>query len=171
MLFRAINNILDWAEEHLNLALAIFFTFCISLAIGITSCLYANTNLYFKNNKDFTFLEVIDGDTIAININTPKDSLSQAVLKDRILVRIRGIDTPELNSPNDFVRAKAFEAKQLVEARLKKGKRIYLKNVGRDKYFRLLADLEIDGKLIADELIYLGLAYKYDGGKKLNIWE
>jgi endonuclease YncB( thermonuclease family) len=46
------------------------------------------------------------------------------------------------------------------------GKKIVLKNVWRDKYFRLLATVEVDGKSVGDELIKAGLAVKYDGLNK-----
>jgi len=41
-----------------------------------------------------------------------------------------------------------------------------LHNLGRDKYFRVLADVMIDGKNLTDLLIKKGLGKPYDGGTK-----
>ena len=38
----------------------------------------------------------------------------------------------------------------------------------RGKYFRILADVYIDGKNLADDLIKAGHARSYDGGKRLG---
>lgn len=41
-----------------------------------------------------------------------------------------------------------------------------LRNLRRDKYFRLLADVEADSGDIASALIERGLAKPYEGGRK-----
>jgi micrococcal nuclease len=38
------------------------------------------------------------------------------------------------------------------------------------KYFRIAADIIIDGESLADMLIEAGMAIKYDGGKKSDKW-
>ena len=45
-------------------------------------------------------------------------------------------------------------------------KRIDLENIERGKYFRIIADIKIDGKSLTRYLLKNGLAYSYDGGKK-----
>lgn len=47
------------------------------------------------------------------------------------------------------------------------GKKIELYNLGRDKYFRLLASVKVGDIDVADFLIKKGLAKKYNGGKKV----
>jgi endonuclease YncB( thermonuclease family) len=62
----------------------------------------------------------------------------------------------------------AIKAREFVR-KMVTGKKIVLKNVWRDKYFRLLATVEVDGKSVGDELIKAGLAVKYDGLNKLHV--
>lgn len=45
---------------------------------------------------------------------------------------------------------------------------IELRNIQRSKYFRILADVYIDGVSLADNLIQSGHARPYDGGKRLG---
>jgi len=40
----------------------------------------------------------------------------------------------------------------------------------RGKYFRIVADVSIDGKSLAKSLINAKLAVIYDGGKKTKDW-
>ncbi|PIT99828.1 MAG: hypothetical protein COT74_08565 [Bdellovibrionales bacterium CG10_big_fil_rev_8_21_14_0_10_45_34] len=37
-------------------------------------------------------------------------------------------------------------------------------NVSREKYFRILADVFVDGNSLSAHLMKMGLAYSYDGG-------
>ena len=109
--------------------------------------------------KNFSVLKVLDGDTIVINIPNIPD-----VFGKEISVRIKGIDTPEKRTKNPREKELAFKAKARLES-LMKGK-IELKNVDRDKYFRLLADVYVDGQSVAEILIREGHARPYGGGKK-----
>ena len=58
----------------------------------------------------------------------------------------------------------------MVEDFLKDAERIDLKNMGRGKYFRIVADVYADGENLAEVLIDTGMAVRYDGGKKINKW-
>ena len=40
----------------------------------------------------------------------------------------------------------------------------------RGKYFRIVADVYVDGENLAEALIDSGMAVKYDGGKKNTSW-
>ena len=40
----------------------------------------------------------------------------------------------------------------------------------RGKYFRIAADVIVDGENLADQLIDACVAVKYDGGKKTHKW-
>ena len=50
---------------------------------------------------------------------------------------------------------------------LTSGKKIVLYNLGRDKYFRLLASVKVGNIDVAEYLIKKGLAKEYDGGSKV----
>jgi endonuclease YncB( thermonuclease family) len=47
---------------------------------------------------------------------------------------------------------------------------IELKNMQRGKYFRIVADVHVDDKNLADMLIENNLAVRYDGGTKIKDW-
>ena len=53
---------------------------------------------------------------------------------------------------------------------LKDAEQINLKNMERGKYFRIAADVYVDGESLADMLIEAGMAIRYNGGKKTHRW-
>jgi len=63
-----------------------------------------------------------------------------------------------------------LQSKELVADILKDAEQIDLKNIARGKYFRIVADVVVDGESLADELIEAGMAVPYDGGKKTYNW-
>ena len=56
-------------------------------------------------------------------------------------------------------------AKQFSVTQLRKAKRIELRNMKRGKYFRIVADVYVDGKSLGGMLIDHKLAVVYDGGR------
>lgn len=112
-------------------------------------------------------VRVYDGDTFFIDIEGV-----HPVFGDSIGVRIKGIDTPELRSgcvtkaQKMNERRAAIAAKVILERQLKHGNVITLHNIERDKYFRLLADVSVDGTDVTTKLLDAGLAVPYDGGTK-----
>jgi len=121
--------------------------------------LLASSNAYAY---EWEILRVVDGDTLEIkNECFPKEL--------KLSVRVLGIDTPEKGS-----RAKCEKEAKLAEKASKftkefigKNKTATFRNIKWDKYGgRLLADVEINGKSLSDELIKNGLARSYDGKKK-----
>lgn len=125
---------------------------------------------YYKDEiKDFTVVKVRDGDTFVINIENVPDVwlLSACGVGKNIAVRIRGIDTPELNDSREEIRNIAIKAKEELEKLFNSGNKIILYNLGRDKYFRLLASVKVGGIDVAEYLIKKGLAKSYDGGAKV----
>lgn len=117
---------------------------------------------YKDEIKNFEIVEVRDGDTFVINIPNIPD-----VFGSNIAVRIRGIDTPEKNDKREEIKAIAYKAKEELERLFDSSDDIVLYDLGRDKYFRLLASVKIGGVDVADYMIEKGLAKKYNGGKKL----
>jgi len=106
-------------------------------------------------------VRVIDGDTFRVNISGVPPLIGES-----IPVRLARIDTPELSSENPEVKALALRAKAFTEAALRGAREIRLENTRRDKYFRILADVLIDGEDLSDKLIEAKLAVPYSGGKK-----
>ena len=78
-----------------------------------------------------------------------------------IAVRIRGIDTPDLRYDREDVKKRAYEAKTERERLLLNAKEIILYNIGRDKYFRILASVKADGIDIGEYMIKNKFAEKY----------
>jgi micrococcal nuclease len=89
---------------------------------------------------------------------------------EKISIRINGIDTPEIRGKCEKEKYDAKQAQQIVADILKDAEQINLKNMERGKYFRIAADLIVDGGNLADMLIEAGMAVKYDGGKKTHKW-
>lgn len=79
---------------------------------------------------------------------------------------MNGVDAPEIRGKWQSEKDAAREAKQYTVARLRGAKVIELTNIRRGKYFRLLADVLVDGKNLAEELITAGHARPYSGGSR-----
>lgn len=108
-----------------------------------------------------TDVRVHDGDTITVDVpGWP------SIVGDDIGVRLLGVDTPELHARAAAVRAWAEEAKQYLATRVAAAKRVELGPPRRDKYFRLLAPLLLDGEDVAADLIRRGYAKPYNGRTK-----
>ncbi len=120
----------------------------------------------YESFENVRFIENYDGDSITFDIpDTP------AIVGKNMVVRLRGIDTPELKKKScPAAREKAQQAKELVHSLLTNARTIRLHRIGRGKYFRILADVEFDGKDLAAILIEKNLAVQYSGGKKTYDW-
>jgi endonuclease YncB( thermonuclease family) len=103
-------------------------------------------------------VEVYDGDTFKIDLPS-----QHPLFGDDISVRVAGIDTPELKGSSDEIKALAYKAKNRTKELLSDAKTIELKNPQRDKYFRVLAEVWIDGESLGEKLKSDGLAKDYDG--------
>ena len=111
------------------------------------------------------YLKNYDGDTIRFNL----PGYPPIAGKD-IRVRVNGIDTPEIKGKCKKEKYEAQQARDMVTDILKGAEKITLKNMKRGKYFRIAADVIVDGENIADVLIEAGMAIKYNGGKKTYKW-
>lgn len=104
---------------------------------------------------------VYDGDTFRIIVvGWPP------VVGNSMPVRILGIDTPEIRGACDREKRLARDARQFTARALRDAKTIELHNIRRDKYFRLLAEVRVDGELLGPKLIAAGLARNYQGGHR-----
>lgn len=77
---------------------------------------YSYSAEYYDTITDFTVIKVIDGDTFVINIENVSD-----VFGKEIAVRIRGVDTPELNDSREEIRKISIRAKEELEKLLTSG--------------------------------------------------
>ena len=83
----------------IKLLLFLFIIFC-----------YSYSAEYSDTITDFTIIKVRDGDTFMIDIPNIPD-----VFGKNIAVRIRGIDTPELNDSREEIRKISIQAKEELE--------------------------------------------------------
>jgi len=107
------------------------------------------------------YLGNYDGDTISVEIPDVHPLLGR-----KVGVRVLGVDTPEMKGKGKCEKDRAKAAQAFVAEKLSKAKRIDLVNVQRDKYFRVLADVEVDGASLSNSLREQGHARDYDGGTK-----
>ena len=146
--------------------------FLLAIALGLhATCIFAD--YIYQDDRSpkaygsvKAYLEyVYDGDTIKVNIpNYP------SILGKGILVRVARLDAPEMTSKHPLVRPLARRIQQYVEMRAKNAKTIWLTNMRRDKYFRILAEVWFDGHNLSDRLLELGFVLPYDGGTKKS-WD
>ena len=106
-------------------------------------------------------ISVYDGDTFRVDI----DSLPPIVGKN-IPIRLNGVDTPEIRGKCQYEKDLALKARDFVRNKLANAKEIKLTKLQRGKYFRVVADVMVDGVSLEKELLENKLAYKYTGGKK-----
>jgi micrococcal nuclease len=119
----------------------------------------------FGNYQGAIYVRNYDGDTITFNLPS-----LHPIIGDKISIRVNGIDTPEIRGKCEKEKYDAKQAKEIVSNILKNAEHITLKNMKRGKYFRIAADVVVDGENLADVLIDAGMAVRYDGGKKTHNW-
>jgi len=100
-------------------------------------------------------LNVYDGDTFKVNING-----YPALIGKNISIRIRDIDAPEIRGGNFVSKYRARLSRDFL-ANLLKDKIIILKNIGRGKYFRILAEVYANDLDVGDYMISQGYAERY----------
>ena len=79
---------------------------------------------YTDTIENFKVIKVRDGDTFVITIEDTPD-----VFGEKIVVRVIGIDTPELNDKREERKATAIKAKEELEKLLTSWKKIVLYNL------------------------------------------
>ena len=109
------------------------------------------------------YVKNYDGDTITFNIPN-----IQPIIGNKISIRVYGVDCPEIKGHCLQEKILAQKAKKFVQGKCRQGKRIDLTNIRRGKYFRIVANVIIDGEDLSDELLNNLLAIPYFGEKKEN---
>lgn len=138
----------------------VFFIFTLMLSI------FSQADNCTHDSKTFRCVKYIrnyDADTITFDIPNVHPLLGK-----NISVRVRHIDTPEIKGKLPCEKDTARIAKRLIENLLKNSKRIDLEDIGKDKYFRILANVTVDGRPLKDILLKNSLAYAYEGGTKIK---
>ena len=141
------------------------------LIIVIILITVASSALLSQSIKSMTFgnaviervTSIYDGDTFRADIQD-----YPPIVGKRMAIRINGIDTPELKAHCEKEKILAKDAKKVTVNLLRNAHKIELRNIKRGKYFRLIADVYVDGKSLGEELIRRHLAVRYFGGTKVD---
>ena len=109
-------------------------------------------------------VQVVDGDTLVVRAHI---WLGQDV---ETLVRVSGIDAPELKGQCELERTRALASRDHLASRVAGGT-VVLTQVRYEKYGgRVLAQVRLaDGTDLARDMIVAGHARPYDGGKR-GVW-
>ena len=119
----------------------------------------------FGDYEGAIYIRNYDGDTITFNLPG-----LHPIIGKKINIRVNGIDTPEIRGKCEKEIYDAKQAQQMVADILNDAEQIILKNMERGKYFRIAADVIVDGESLGDMLIEAGIAVRYDGGRKTHKW-
>lgn len=130
------------------------FCYCISPAILTGEKTYGDAVVE-------KVVSIIDGDSFRANIRD-----YPAIIGENIPVYIAGIASPPIRGTSGPVKELALKAKTFTESKLSQANVITLKNIQRGMYFSITADVYVDGKSLARELVRAGLGKKYYGGPK-----
>ena len=108
-------------------------------------------------------VRVIDGDTIVVRAPWLLPELG-----DTISIRAAGIDTPERGNfaKCEYEQQLAQQASNLTKSLIQPGSVVTVEIRGRDKYFRVLGDIQIGANNLAQILITAKLAVPYHGQTK-----
>ena len=112
----------------------------------------------------YRIIRVLDGDTVEIQASWLPPELKQS-----LLLRIIGIDTPEKGHKAKCAQeaVDSLKAKFFLEKELQKSKTTTVVIKKWDKYGgRVLGDVILDGVPLSKKMIDSGLAKPYNGGKK-----
>lgn len=108
---------------------------------------------------------VYDGDTFRVDVEGwPR------IIGNNMPIRLLGADTPEMRSRCDTVekkereRALAAEARDFTATALESASIITLHQIDRGTFFRIVADVRLDGESLSDRLFRAGLAVPFVSG-------
>lgn len=133
-----------------------------------------NTSVFVPRLRYGKVVKVYDGDTIHMIcplLNALDASDSSKFLTARFKVRINNLDTPEIRTKDSIEKKYAYECRNILKERIL-NRVVELRNVGHDKWGRILADVYDDNTNLADWMADQGLGVHYDGGtRNKQDWE
>ena len=114
------------------------------------------------DSPGWRFMEAVDGDTLAFAVDALPPALS------RVLVRVRGVDTPERRRPKcEWERRAGKAATACTAAALEAARTIDLADMKWGKYSgRVLTRAPVDGRDPVEASIADGHGRPYDGGRR-----
>ena len=93
------------------------------------------------------------------------------IIGNKISIRVNGIDTPDIRGKCEKEKYDAKQAQQMVTDILKDADQIVLRNMERGKYFRIAADVIVDGESLGDLLVEAsGDGRRIEGESTLSLY-
>ncbi|PKH60389.1 nuclease [Shewanella sp. Choline-02u-19] len=126
------------------------------LLIIISLCSSIRAFADYGNAEVSRVISVYDGDTFKADIKG-----YQAVVGTNISIRVANIDTAEIRAGCSDEKVMALKGREFTLKALSSASVIELRDIKRGKYFRLVADVYIDGVNLGSELRKAGLAVEY----------
>ena len=127
---------------------------------------YKETTCFIPQIRYAKVIKVYDGDTITVAAKLPFTNSPVY----RFSVRFRSIDSPEIKGKSKKECDMAIQARDALHG-LIFGQIVELKNNGKEKYGRLLADVYYKDIHVNQWMLDNHYAVKYDGGKKVVGWD
>jgi endonuclease YncB( thermonuclease family) len=124
---------------------------------------YKETMIFIPQITCGKVIKVYDGDTITVASKLP---FAESPIY-RFSVRLRSIDSPEIKGASKKECELAIQARDALH-HLIFGKIVDIRNNGKEKYGRLLADIYCEGIHINHWMVENNYAVKYNGGKKVR---
>lgn len=141
----------------LKIALAYLAILLMGFGLGWLSCALADDSIPGPIRADV--ISVYDGDTVTV------DAHSWPGERHRTAVRVRGVDTPEIRGKCAGERRAAKKARDFTRRFV--GGSVVLRHIERGKYAgRIVADVFVKGRSLAEALIEAELGRAYDGGRR-----
>lgn len=105
---------------------------------------------------------IIDGDTFSGVVKLDGD------VEISVRVRLRNVDTPEMNGECEYERNRAMAAKDRLAQLIPEGSIVKLKNIKDDKYLgRIDANvIDANGEDVGNRLVREGMGRQYNGGHR-----
>jgi endonuclease YncB( thermonuclease family) len=105
---------------------------------------------------------ILDGDTFSASVNLDADTTVS------VRVRLRNVDTPEMNGECEYERSRAIAARDRLAEIIPVGSMVELSNAKDDKYLgRIDANVaDSRGRDVGEILIREKYGRKYNGGKR-----
>ncbi len=122
---------------------------------------YKETTIFIPQITKGKVIKVYDGDTFTVAAKLP---FAESPIY-RFSVRLRNIDSPEIKGKTKKECQLAIQARDALRD-LISGKIVEIRNNGKEKYGRLLADIYCEGIHVNRWMLDNKYAVKYYGGKK-----
>ena len=141
-------------------------TFLLALTFLISGSTTVSAKPKFGDYEGAIYVRNYDGDTITFNLPG-----LHPIIGEKISIRVNGIDTPEIRGKCEKEKYDVQQARDMVADILKDAEQIVLRNTERGKYFRIAADVIVDGESLGDMLIEAsGDGQRIEGESTLSLY-